>query len=408
MFSAKRNDTYIYVSGMLGFEYDVRMEKVASGDMQHRYRHRKYYGIETAGNFTQNFGFFLMFRKGHYLGNEPFIRENPFLTKDGDQIWNDDGRFYQVDMISEIDFKNPYLNISMGYGSFDIGRTISSSVILNSDVTPYGYFKFHKKFGWLDYNGITAQLIPDDMSSQSIFRPKSMAIQTISLHTQPFSIGVGNGIVYGDRSFDIAYSTPLAIYKIMDNKYHARDNGVAFLYAETRPMSGINIYANILFDDIRNSRFTSPEWMSFSAYQGGLICQLRKIPLEVAGEVTAVGPSTYSHKDPSLTYMHDDMLLGHRHGSNFLSFATRMRYHFTRMSLGFFYENMQQGDIAYHPTNGEHDQVFLANNISRYEFFGANLDLRLIPELHLHTRYEYRKRAGKEIHYVFSGVELKY
>jgi len=403
IFTTTKNETYLYVSGILGYQYDNRTEKEDT-----TFRARKYYGIETAGNFSEDFGFFLRFKKGHYNGNTDFIQENPFLSIMGDDYYADGEDYYQVDMQSELDFKNQYLDLSIGYGSFDIGRSFTSSVILNSSTTPYGYLKFHKAFGLLEYNGITTQLIPDTLASDKPYLSKSMSIQHIALHTSSFSFGLGNSIIYGDKTFDIAYSSPLALYKIIDNKNHGRDNALLFGYFEVRPLSGLNIYGNFLYDDLRNNRFSSKEWLSYSAYQAGLAYQVATLPLEVGAEGTVVGPSTYSHKSGQLTYMTDNMLLGSKNGSNFLSLATRIRVNMNRVAFGFMYENIQQGDVANHPSNGVGDMEFLKDNIVRKQSFVTHLDYYIIPELYLFGKYEYRKLPEQELHYIYTGAEFKY
>ena len=417
-----QNETFLYVSGILGYHYDNRI--IDNHDVN---RTRRYWGIESAGNFASNFGYFFLFRKGHYYGDAEFIKENPFITKMGDDYYQDGNRFYQVDFQSEIDFKNRFLNLSLGYGSFDIGRSISSSIILNNEVTPYGYFKFNKSFGSFDYNGITAQLTPSyeetlvapathnstgRMSEQKEdFKPKGMAIQTLTYKHPVFSLGLGNSIIYSDRSLDIAYSTPLAIYKIIDNKYHGKDNVLFYGFGEVRPVNGLNIYGNVLLDDLKKERFTTDEWMTYLAFQGGILTQMNYLPLEIGGEITAVGPSTYGHKSGSLNYMQDDMLLGHYDGSNFLSSAGRMRFHFSRVSFSFFYENVQQGNLGSDPRPefyNDHEQKFLADDISRRELFRTNLDLRIIPELQIFARYDFQKAENKELHYIYTGAEFKY
>lgn len=403
LFNKKTNDTYIFASGILGYHYDFK-----NTDNDDNTRSRKYYGVETGGNFTQNFGFYVRFRKGHYIGDEYFILENPFITTMGESHYEDDGKFYQVDLMSEIDFKNPYLNLSMGYGSFDIGRSITSSIILNNTVTPYGYLKFNKRFGVLEYNGITAQLIPDSLKNNAIYEPKSMALQTISIHTENFSFGLGNTIIYGDRSFDLAYSSPLAIYKIMDNKYHGRDNGLFYGFGEIRPVRGLLMYGNILFDDIKNDRYKTNKRMSYVALQGGIIYQDSNIPLELASEITAVGPSTYAHKSKTLTYMQDDMFLGGLYGSNYLSFANRARLNFSRVSFSILYENMQQGSLGIHPNRGAGEQRFLADYITRYQYIKTKLDLRIIPELSMFVKYDYNILPEGEIQYIYTGAEFRY
>ena len=401
---SKNNLNIVYISGILGYNYDVKL--IDDDDFN---RTRRYYGIESVGSFTENFGYYFQFKKGHYFGNEDFIKENPYLSWMDYGVYQDGNRFYQVDLNIELDFKNPFLNISMGYGSFDIGRTISSSIILNSDVTPYGYFKFNKRFNIFEYNGITSQLIPYRRTEPEEYKSKSMAIQTIALNTNQISLGVGNSIIYGDRTIDIAYSTPLAIYKIMDNKFHGVDNGLAFAFTEYRPISGLNIYANILLDDLTKSRFSTENWTSFTAFQGGVITQLSFLPVEIGGEITTVGPSTYAHKSQHLTYQQDDMMLGNINGSNFLNIAARTRIHFARCSVLFYYENIQQGDrgnlLSDNFIQGE--AKFLAGNFERKELFRTGLDIRLIPELYLFVNYDY-SMTDKETHYIFTGAEFKY
>ena len=398
-----QNSHLMYISGILGVQSDYRKIGNNTVDRMHRY-----YGIESAGSFSPNFGYYLLFRKGHYIGNADFIKENPYITWLDNALYNDRDRFYRVDMISEVDFKNRFLNLSTGYGSFDIGRTISSSIILNSNVTPYGYLKFNKTFGSLEYNGITSQLIPQRDETPAEFKPKGMAVQTIALKTQNSTFGLGNSILYSNRSFDLAYSTPFAIYKVIDNKYHGVDNGLFFGYGEIKPANGLNIYANFLFDDVKNSRFFTDKRFSYTAFQGGVLTLMNNFPMEVGCEMTIVGPSTYAHKSKYLTYMHDDMMLGHKNGSNFLSFVGRVRYHFERVSFSFLYENIQQGDVGYWPTAGAGEQKFLANNISRREFFKTSVDFRLIPELYVFAKYDYHKLPNSEIHYAFTGAEFKY
>jgi hypothetical protein len=331
---------------------------------------------------------------------------------DGDNFSVGD-QFYQIGFITEVDIKNPYLDISMGYGSFDIGRTISSSIILNNDVNPYGYLKFHKRFGILEYNGITTQLIPDSLAKTTQenkpYLSKSMAIQTVSLHWKNASFGLGNSIIYGDKTIDLAYSTPLGLYKAIDTKQHGRDNILFYGFGEVRPISGLNIYANFLFDDLRNERWKTPEYLSYSAYQLGIIGQLPSFPLEIGTEATVVGPSTYGHKtmnrenEPSLTYMQDNRSLGHRNGANFLSFVTRARVHIPRATFSLSYENIQQGDKGNSASSPNGELKFLADNISRYEIYKADMSFRVISELHLFSRYEYDRT-----HYIYTGAEFKY
>jgi hypothetical protein len=404
------NFNTIYFSGLLGLHYDTRII-----DNESITRMRRYYGVESAGSFSRNFGYYFLYRKGHFVGDSDFIREYPFITWIDYDFYQDDGRYYWIDLTTELNYKNPYLNIAMGYGSFDIGRSLSSSIILNSDVTPYGYLRFYRDFGPLTYNSITSQLLPNRQTEPTLSFPKGMAIQSLTLRTQNFLLGVGNSIIHGNRDFDLAYSTPITFFIVPNLKNNGVDNWLGFAFTEYRPANGLTLYGNFLIDDVSKSRFTSDIWMSYLAFQGGVLTQFRSTPIEIGGEVTAVGPTTYAHKSikndftQTNDYRHDSMLLGHRHGSNFLSFSGRVRYHFQRASLTLFYENVQQGRIADHPDNyGSGEQPFLAGGITRREYYTTTFDIRLIPELHLFTRWEYNVLQNNDLHSIFTGIEFKY
>ncbi|HPY97337.1 MAG TPA: hypothetical protein PL063_09000 [Candidatus Cloacimonadota bacterium] len=396
------DETSLFISGMLGYKYDMKYEK--DDDFN---RNRQYYGVETAGNFSKDFGYYLYFKKGGWRGDDSFIEENPELSKMGNGYYKQNGWYSQVDMISELDFKNKYLNLSMGYGAMQVGYSITSPIILNSTTTPYGYVKYNKKIGDFSYTGFTAQLIPDSLKVNEAYDCKSYALQTISYSNPHLTIGVGNAVVYGNNTINLAYSSPLAIYKIMDNKYHGWDNGIIFGYANMRAMKGLSFYGNFYADDLTKSRLKTKYFMTFLAFQGGMKLQLEHLPLEIAGEATAVGPGCYSHKSKTYMYTNDDRILGSEHGSNYLSFAGRARLSHSWCSLAFFYENIQQGDKANNPYNSPKTE-FLADNIERHEVFKTELALRLTQELSLKTEYQYHHLKTGEKHYVLNTAEYKF
>ena len=95
-------------------------------------------------------------------------------------------------------------------------------------------------------------MIPDSLKTNELYKAKSYALQTISYSNPRLTIGVGNAVVYGNNTINLAYSSPLAIYKIMDNKYHGWDNGVLFGYANLNAMKGLCFYGNFFADDLTN------------------------------------------------------------------------------------------------------------------------------------------------------------
>jgi len=403
----KKDNSSFFLSGLLGLEYDIKKD-----DGSKLYRKREYYGLDFGGNFYDNFGFRVAFKKGHFNGDNSFIEENPDLSIMGNSFFKDDDTYYEVNLNSQLDYKNKYLNLSAGYGTFGLGNTINSSIILNSTVTPYGYLKYYKKMGNFSYMGLTTQLIPDSLRNETDYKPKSMAIQTLGYTNEFISLTIGNTIIYGDRTLDLAYSTPLALYKIMDNKYHGRDNTSVFAFGKLAPFSGFSLYGNLFLDDLNKERLKTKYWATSLAFQGGVDYNCKSFPLNASFELTGVGPGVYTHKSnnigySNLRYSQDDELLGYEYGSNLLTFAGELTFLNKYFNVDVIYENIQQGNLANDPF-GEYEKVeFLAESINRYQYLSALLEINYVPELNLSLEYK-KDLQLSENYYIFSKIEFKY
>jgi len=272
--------------------------------------------------------------------------------------------------------------------------------------------KYYKEMGDFSYVGLTTQLIPDSLRNETDYKPKSMAIQTLSYANDFISLSIGNTIIYGDRTLDLAYSSPLALCKIMDNKHHGRDNTSAYAFGKLVPFRGVSLYGNLFLDDLEKERLKTKYWATSLAFQGGIDYSCNIYPVVASFELTGVGPGVYTHKSDNagysnLRYSQDDELLGYKYGSNLLTFATKFGYFNPYFALDFIYENIQQGNIANNPF-GEYEKVeFLADKINRQEFLTGIISLSYIPEINI--TLEYKKALQlKENYYIFSNIAVKY
>jgi len=130
----KKSDTKLFLSYIMGLNYDT---KTNDSDLDRRY---DYYGLQFGGNIRDNFGFYTQYRKGHYEGDEEFILADHKIHRSG-------GMYRKVTTASELDFKNKYLNLAIGYGNFTIGNPLTSSIILNKNANPYSYLKYYHQYG---------------------------------------------------------------------------------------------------------------------------------------------------------------------------------------------------------------------------------------------------------------------
>ncbi|MBL7108575.1 MAG: hypothetical protein ISS38_04710, partial [Candidatus Cloacimonetes bacterium] len=205
IFTYAKDETKLFFSARIGFHKDFKNEDITHLDSIQT-RTYEYNGLEFGGNISDNFGFLTQYRKGHYSGDTTFIDENLFVHQSG-------GETRLLSTCSELDYKNNILNLSIGYGTFQVGKTITSSIILNPEVTPYGYLKYYKKFGKFHYLGFVAQLLPDSLTDQSVdYQTKSYALQMLYYDSKVFSFGLGQCAIYGDETLDLAYATPMMIF----------------------------------------------------------------------------------------------------------------------------------------------------------------------------------------------------
>lgn len=401
MVTYNKDECSLFLSGMMGVNYDIK-----SNDETYNRRY-EYYGLEFGGNIKEDFGFFTQFRKGHYDGDLSFILEDKQMHWSG-------GEPRLVTTCSEVDYKNNFLNFSIGYSSFKIGKTITSSIILNSDITPFGYLKHYKNIGNFHYFGLNSQLLPDSLTSSSTYNSKSYALQTIYYNKDSFSIGFGQAVIYGDKTFDIAYSTPFVVFKLVDFKNYGRDNQVVFFYSSFRLFSGLVFYENFFMDDLKKKRLFTKEGFSGLASQTGLIYNFSTFPLQFTTEVTVIGPGTYGHSPqyyPQNQYSHDTQLLGYLYGANLLNISTRIMVLNSKLNVSLQYENIQQGSLGEDPfiwEAGDYDLEFLAGKISRTEKITTEIKYYPYPEISIHLKYEFQKKEYSKINYLYSGLEVRY
>ena len=397
LFHYKKGDTNLFLSGIIGIDYDLY-----KSDNEDKHRLLKYYGLEFGGNISKNIGIYSLFRKGHYTGDAYFTK------KDSAQLVSDNWENPEkVEIQTECFLQTNLLDFSIGYGNYQFGNTITSSIILNKDISPFPYIKVSKQFGDFSYISLYSQLVPDNLKNETEYDSKSYALQMLSYQTDKLFLAIGECSIYGDRNFDISYSTPLIMYKLVDFENHSRDNVNAFIMASYLPFKGIMVYNNLFIDDVKLSRLTTNEYLSGFAEQLGVSYSFEKIPLNITFEGTAIGPRTYCHRR-DLTYSHRDQLLGYPNGSNQLNIAIQAQYLLPGLECRFLYSNMQQGSISNDPFKPQPNTKFLAGEISRTQNIVASINYNFTPELQFHLRYEYENRDGMVKNYVYSGIELKY
>jgi len=394
--SYKKDELNLFSSFLLGIEYDTK------NNNEQQNRTYQYYGLEFGGNFQKNLGLYTRYRKGNYTGDYDFIHEDPYIHQSG-------GMDRKVSVYSEFDFKNPVLNLSIGYSNFEISKNITSSIILNGMTNPFGYFKYYKKIGRFNFLAFNSQLTTDSVTVSSEFPVKSFSLQTLYYQSDRFLVGIGQSVIYGNKTIDLAYWTPLMVFKLIDFKNHNRDNEFVFAYSTWRPVDGLMHYFNFFVDDLKKSQLLTKDWLTSFALQTGLMFQLSSIPLRFSAEFTAVGPATYTHRDYELVYSQDNMLLGYLYGSNLLNLAFQINYMNPYFVAEIQYENMQQGSNGSDPFSYDTDTAeFLSGEFTRTQRLSGKISFYLNQHLKAKVQYTRINMNNIATNYLYSGLEFQF
>ncbi len=394
--SYKKEELNLFSSFLLGIEYDTK------NNNERQNRTYQYYGLEFGGNFQKNLGLYTRYRKGNYTGDYDFIHEDPYIHQSG-------GMDRKMSVYSEFDYKNSVLNLSLGYSNFEIGKNITSSIILNGMTNPFGYFKYYKKIGRFNFLAFNSQLTTDSVTVSSEFPVKSFSLQTLYYQSDRFLLGIGQSVIYGNKTIDLAYWTPLMIFKLIDFKNHNRDNEFVFAYSTWRPVDGLMHYFNFFMDDLMKSQLLTKDWLTNFALQTGFMYQFSSLPLRLSAECTAVGPSTYTHRDYELVYSQDNMLLGYLYGSNVLNLAFQINYMNPYFIVELQYENMQQGSNGSDPFSCDTDPAeFLSGEFTRTQRISGKLLFYLNQHLRAKIQYMHVEKDNNAVNYLFTGLEFKF
>jgi len=168
-------------------------------------------------------------------------------------------------------------------------------------------------------------------------------------------------------------------------------------------------YFNFFMDDLMKSQLLTKDWLTNFALQTGFMYQFSSLPLRLSAECTAVGPSTYTHRDYELVYSQDNMLLGYLYGSNVLNLAFQINYMNPYFIVELQYENMQQGSNGSDPFSCDTDPAeFLSGEFTRTQRISGKLLFYLNQHLRAKIQYMHVEKDNNAVNYLFTGLEFKF
>ncbi len=235
------------------------------------------------------------------------------FVKQDDELWLDN-------LNADIYFQNKHLSLALGRGKFQVGNSISGSIILNDRTNEYGFFLAEGSFGALNISFLHGSLVADSTISVYQNTPNGQNLDSknypdkfFALHQISYALNrklrlfFGETVVYGNRSIDLNYLLPHTFWRVSEHNLQDRDNVLIFGGMELKPSQALRIYGQALIDELRYKELFTSWWGNKYALQSGISTSLPwgENPPCLSLEFTAVRPWTYTHYLDHDKYSHD-------------------------------------------------------------------------------------------------------
>jgi len=286
------------------------------------------------------------------LNTSPLV--DGFYKDSRDKIWIDNQK-------TDLTYRDEHLLLSLGRDNFQIGNSISGSVILDKNVNEYGYLLAEAFIGAFRISLLHASLSADttvsiyndnSLANNRHYPDKFLALHQISyLWDDVLELSFGEGVIYGSRGIDINYLVPHSFWRVNEHNLHDRDNVLIFGSINLYRHEEVTLYANAIIDEMRYADILGNWWGNKYAFQSGISYHAKGRTLlpKIGFEFSAVRPWLYTHYLPYSYYSHDKRTLGYPKGTNLIDFSAQAAFPLPHASsLAIYTSYTRQGSEANH------------------------------------------------------------
>ncbi len=309
------------------------------------------YGIiggQIEGTFLNHFGFFIKGTDGNVFGNKqvarlvPDIEENFKFNLDPAAAFFDETEGY---FTADYDM----FRIKFGRDKMQIGYGPVKSII--DDIAPaFDYIGLNINYGFFTFSYFHAKILgtsyfqPDSITGGiNVVPEKYLGYHRIGFNlSNDFNFGVGEMIIYGDRSLDLSYLNPFAFYKSVEHSNQDRDNSFLFFDVNNKSIKGLKIYSTLLIDDMDFGKLGTGWYGNQTLFDLGIYSAnlYNVLPLDIRLEYTKIDPYVHTHRTGSTNFTTNGYNLGSFLQPNSELFLAQLDYQLnyrTSISANFSY-----------------------------------------------------------------------
>lgn len=269
-----------------------------------------------------------------------------------------------------VKFERPHVTLALGrrgpaWGRSARGRLLISGAAPTFDqvdgsltVGPLGFHAFHALLEY-DETGVEAVLGPGD----HVF----LAGHRLELSGRGGSVGLNEVVVYGSSIPDPAYLNPFLPYYVSQHNERANDNILWSTDFTWRPVRGLELYGELLVDDLQYDRNTGrPDKYALTLGQA-YYSRAIGLDYEIVAEYSHARRWVYTHARVEHRYAHDGRPIGFDLGPDADRALVEVTLHPSRSwSVAVGYEHSRKGEgtiTEAFEAGGDSEPAFPSGNV---------------------------------------------
>jgi len=374
-------------------------------------------GGRLYGTLYDHVGFHLESSDAGTIGAPEVLRYDPLWGKSEDVLSQNEGA--SLDAQAMISVQHGVLSLHLARANARFGSSPDAAVLMSRNPPHYDWVRLNVEFDRFRYTFLHGSLtgpvredsipeLPGETSRVSIAR-------WFALHrfqVQPWDwlqLGLYEMVTYSNRGVDLAYINPLYPIRGAELDGGDRDNGFLGLDATVRPFPGVELYGELLIDDLDARRLGSAgDKDSQFAVQGGVVVSA-PTGTDLYLDYARVDPKVYTHRFRLNAFENREFTVGHPIGPNADQIAVGLRQWLpwrgwvrgrvarVRKGLNVLDEDGNVifdagGDVTF--SSGPERGEFLAGDLQRW--IDLEFEAQLEPTRGIQLRLGYRHRSVRE------------
>jgi hypothetical protein len=223
-----------------------------------------------------------------------------------------------------------YIDVTFGYDKNFIGNGFRS-LYLSDFSSNVLFLKLNTRIWKLNFQNLFMELTSAyQRGLDQNLGKKYAAMHHLDLNiTRWLNVGVFEGVIFGKRDhFEFGYLNPVIFYRSAEQQNGSPDNAVLGVDAKANLVKHVQLYGQLLLDELKLDEVKKKWWGNKYAFQLGVkyIDAFGIANLDLQGEWNRVRPFTYSHDDSVANYTNYNQPLAHPLGANFNELIGVIRY----------------------------------------------------------------------------------